>query len=97
MRVIHDIVRYNSVPGERDDLVGFNDKTYNGFYVSYNPSARDYGCETTALVLGQMEKFYILKGDHREQYMKLMDQGFDKCLEYYKDNIADSHEHSDAL
>lgn len=40
------------------------------FYISYNPSSRDYGCPTTALVLKdtQMTKFYILCGDHRKQY-----------------------------
>lgn len=97
MRAIHNIVRYNSIAGESNSFVGFGNKSYNGFYVSYDPSTRNYGCVTTALVLGQMEKFYILKGDHREQYMKIMEQGFDKCLEYYKDNIADSHENSDDL
>ncbi|ABQ28941.1 hypothetical protein [Acidiphilium cryptum] len=41
----------------------------NGFYVSYNDFDRGiYGGDTTALVLGQMERFFILNGDHRGQY-----------------------------
>lgn len=55
----------------------------DGFYVSHNdhdvaPSL--YGGETTALVLGQMEKFYILNGDHREAYTALISSGYEACL-----------------
>ncbi len=60
----------------------------DGFYVSYNDFDLDiYGCCTTALVLGpQMEKFFILNGDHREQYARLIGQGFDACLAYFNAN-----------
>ncbi len=70
----------------------------NGFYISYNDVDTDiYGSDTTALVFGQMEKFYILKGDHRAQYMPLITDGFDACLSYYKEHIEDAHERSDKL
>ena len=59
-----------------------------GFYVSYNNYDVDiYGTDTTALVWGQMENFYILEGDHREGYKPLLDSGFDACLEYFKNNL----------
>lgn len=70
----------------------------SGFYVSYNDhDTAIYGSDTTALVLGQMEKFYILKGDHRAQYLPLIDQGFDACLAYFKANAQDMHKHSDKI
>ena len=35
------------------------------FYLSLNTHDTSiYGCTTTALVLGQMQRFYILSGDH---------------------------------
>lgn len=70
----------------------------DGFYVSYNNHDIGlYGCDTTALVVGQMERFYILKGDHRDRYAPLLAQGFDVCLSYYKQHIAESHPYSDKL
>ena len=70
----------------------------NGFYVSHNDhDLAIYGDETTALVLGQMERFYILNGDHRQQYAQLMGQGFDACLEYFKANQALRNHRSDVL
>ena len=69
-----------------------------GFYVSYNDhDIGIYGTDTTALVAGQMEKFYILKGDHRAQYQPLIAKGFDACLAYFKENVRDAHEYSDKL
>ena len=45
----------------------------DGFFVSYNSrDAAIYGADTTALVVGQMQKFYILDGDHRLQYAPLI-------------------------
>ena len=56
----------------------------NGFFVSYNACDTSiYGCDTTALVLGQMQNFYILDGDHRQQYAPLIPLGFDTCLVYF--------------
>lgn len=70
----------------------------SGFYVSYNQvDAAIYGCDTTALVVGQMERFYILKGDHRKQYQPLIPSGLAACLAYYQENLKDSHPYSDKL
>lgn len=38
------------------------------FYVSYNPSARDYGTDTTALYIHETGQFLILAGNHAMQY-----------------------------
>lgn len=68
------------------------------FYVSYNDVDLDlFGGATTALVLGQMSKFYILMGDHRQQYAPLIEQGFEACLDYYKANLELAHKHSDVV
>jgi hypothetical protein len=59
----------------------------DGFYVSYN--AHDvaiYGSDTTALVKGQMEAFYILQGNHMAAYAPLIDVGFDACMDYFETN-----------
>lgn len=68
------------------------------YYISYN--ARDcgiYGGETTALVIGQMEKFYILMGDHRTDYARLAHLGLDACLDYFRSNMNHAHKFSDRL
>ena len=60
----------------------------DGFYVSYNSRDTEfYGCDTTALVKGQMENFLILNGDHTEKYIELIPKGYDACVEYFKENI----------
>jgi len=78
-------------------------ETNSAFYVSYNN--RDsfmYGSDTTALVKGQMEKFYILNGDHREAYKALMeahkdsaDHGFNVCLAYFQEHQDEKSNFSD--
>lgn len=67
------------------------------FYISYNGSARDYGCPTTALVLDdpQMSKFYILCGDHRAQYEAA--GTWDACVSYYASHPDLQHKYSDKL
>lgn len=68
------------------------------FYVSYNNVDWDiYGSDTTALVVGQMEKFYILNGDHVKAYKDIMDQGFEKCLDYYRSQKDLINDKSDPL
>lgn len=65
------------------------------FYVSYNDhDIGVYGCDTTALVFGQMERFYILKGDHRRQYAPLIPQGFEACVAYFKEHFDQAHRFS---
>ncbi len=73
-------------------------KDYGSFYISYNNyDTHIYGCDTTALVVGQMEKFFILNGDHREAYDKLSDQGFDACLKYFIDNSDSISKYSEKI
>lgn len=68
----------------------------DGFYVSHNGyDTGIYGCETTALVVGQMQGFYILNGDHREAYSALIAKGFDACLEYFNANVAQANKFSE--
>lgn len=68
-----------------------------GFYVSFNWRTSEYGCVTTALVSDSMDRFYILKGDHRKQYDALLDQGWDACFGYFIANISQRHEYSDRI
>lgn len=70
----------------------------DGFYVSYNDvDAAIYGSDTTALVVSQMQYFYILNGDHRANYKRLIDQGLDACLDYYRENHEQISRFSDKL
>lgn len=82
------------IPVQIPNEVRQNDSS---FYVSYNASARDYGCPTTALVLNdpEMTKFYILRGDHREHYE--LAGSLDACLSYYSSQPDKQHEYSDKL
>ncbi len=59
------------------------------FYVSYNSRDwRIYGCETTALVWGQMQKFYVLNGNHTAAYQALEGQGWDAHYAYFCKNYG---------
>jgi hypothetical protein len=69
-----------------------------GFYISYNNyDIGIYGSDTTALVLGQMEKFYILNGDHRKAYANLVPRGFNACLDYFKGHLDQISKYSDKV
>lgn len=68
----------------------------DSFYISYNCSSREYGCDTTAIVLEpQMSKFYILCGDHRKQYAAA--GNLTACLEYFASRPELQHKYSDKL
>jgi hypothetical protein len=70
----------------------------DGFYISYNDVDQGiYGSDTTAIVVGQMQRFFILNGDHREGYAPLIQQGFDACIAYYEAHISESNKFSDKL
>lgn len=61
------------------------------FYISYNIiDHMIYGSITTAIVIGQMQHFYILNGDHRKEYAALIPKGLIACLTYFL-------EHSDLI
>jgi hypothetical protein len=84
-----------SIPGcnpPPNSVIGGDD-----FYISYNDHDIDiYGRDTTALVLGQMQHFYILNGDHRLQYAKLVPQGLDACLAYFSEHVDQVNVRSEA-
>lgn len=75
------------------------------WYISYNSntSVQLYGCKTTALVLGQMEYFLVLNGDHREAFRKVIASAngqrsrLDLCLAYVRDNQGKLSHRSDAV
>ena len=66
----------------------------NGFYISFNSlpgefilsfRSDDDSCET-ALVkrVGGHKRFYILNGDFRKEYEKLVSKGFKACMEFFR-------------
>ena len=63
----------------------------DGFYISYN-SATDCGPET-ALV--KDEKFLILLGDLRGVYEKLVPEGYEACLAYFRTSNVERSKWSD--
>jgi len=74
------------------------------FYISFNTvDKRIYGDITTALVhespKGKSEHFYILNGNHVEQYNKIINDGggIKECLEYFKSNEKLIAKYSDNL
>jgi hypothetical protein len=75
------------------------------WYISYNNhDIGDYGSDTTALVLGQMEYFIVLNGDHRKQFQEVIDDhsecwktGLKKCLDYVRKNKKKLNKMSDKL
>mgnify|MGYP000138325263 CR=1 FL=1 len=70
----------------------------SGYHLSYNPSARDYGTDTTAIVLGNHTLFFILKGDHRDALDAAADRGDKQAvLDYFIEHIAEAHEMGDHL
>lgn len=56
------------------------------FYISYNasPTIGNTGHSETAIV--KDGRFYILNGDHREAYEKLIDRGYSACVRYFKEH-----------
>ena len=64
----------------------------DGFYISHDDTDRRiYGSETTALVQTKgLTAFYILNGDHRQQYARLIPNGYAACKEYF-DSLPELH------
>jgi hypothetical protein len=69
------------------------------YYISYNPSRRDYGVDTTALVItigdNERQVFYILKGNHKEQYANC--KNLKDCISYFISNKEYTHKFSDVF
>lgn len=75
----------------------YNGNAYDGFYISHNNHDTDiYGDETTAIVLGQMQEFFILNGDHTEELKEAAESGgLPKCMEYFHEHKELVNERSD--
>ena len=89
---------FNGVPVSIPNTITTESQSEN-YYVSYNPSRRDYGIDTTALVItignNERQVFYILKGNHTGQYAGCKD--LNTCLKYYEDNAELRHRFSDSF
>lgn len=67
---------------------------FDGFYISYCSSGIQF--DTTAIVLGQMERFYILNGDHSKELEALSREGgVQACIKYFYDHIAQASRYSE--
>jgi hypothetical protein len=65
---------------------------FAGFYISYNPSVSDYGCDTTAIVTDDMGDFYVMRGDLRRELCAIAAaQGYKACIEFFDANPALQH------
>lgn len=50
------------------------------FAISFQPLVPE------TAIMTKCNKYFILNGDHREQYEQLIDDGLEACMEYYKFN-----------
>lgn len=67
-----------------------------GYYISYNAvDSRIYGDVTTAIVVGDAEKFYVLLGNHREALTKM--SCLEDCLTYFATHPEAHSKYSDKL
>lgn len=79
----------NKINYSCEEPVEYLGQTYGGFYISYNNyDTHIYGDVTTALVVGQMEAFLILNGNHSEGYQEVLNagKGFSGCLDYFNNH-----------
>ena len=90
---------FNGIPVTNHNKTDEVDTGSEHWYISHSSNSGDYGCKTTALVLGQMEYFLILKGDHRQGFQDCIDDPgrfpktrLDACLEYVRANRDQFHE-----
>ena len=72
-------------------------KDFKDFYISYNlVDSNIYGSDTTAIVIGQMEKFYILNGNHSTELEKIAkESGLQGCLDYFNNHSDLINKYSD--
>ena len=89
---------FNGIPIIVNNTITKNSKEEK-YYISYNPSKRDYGVDTTALVItigdNERQVFYILKGNHSGRYENCED--LKECINYFVNNKERTHAFSDAF
>lgn len=68
---------------------------FDGFHVSYNNSAIDYGCPTTAIVL-KGRVFFILNGNHcKDLVAAAKSNGIQGCVDYFIEHLDQANGHSE--
>jgi hypothetical protein len=68
---------------------------FTDFYISAN-GHNDLGQPTTAIVLGQMRRFYVLNGDHSKALeAAAREGGLGACKEYFMNHIDQANKHSE--
>lgn len=89
---------FNGIPININNTIVKNSEEEK-YYISYNPSERDYGVDTTALVItigdNERDVFYILSGNHSEQYSNCTN--LKDCIAYLMKNKEYIHKMSDAF
>ena len=72
-------------------------RNFDGFHISYCNRSSDYGCPTTAIVLGG-RVFFILNGNHAEPLCNAAsDEGIQGCVDYFVENIGQANGYSEHL
>lgn len=93
------VISPNAVLYENKSPVEYEGRKYGGFCISYNNYDADvYGSDTTAVVLGQMEKFFVLNGDHAQALTETAKTaGFEGCLGYFRSHVSEINKFSDRV
>lgn len=70
-------------------------RSFGNFSISYNPRSSDYGCDTTAIVLGG-RVFFVLNGNHAEHLcLAASTNGIQGCVDFFVENIAQANSRSE--
>lgn len=70
-------------------------KSFDGFHISYCWETRDYGSDTTALVLGD-RVFFILNGNHADALISAANhEGVNGCIKYFAEHIGAANNYSE--
>lgn len=70
-------------------------RNFGQLHISYNGSARDYGCATTAIVLGG-RVFFVLNGNHALALTEAMTKnGPDAVIDYYVEHLVQANVRSE--
>ena len=66
------------------------------YFISYDPRSSGFGCETTAIVFGNHDLFFTLKGDHKAGLAAAVKEGGKAAVvDYYIANIDQAHAYSE--
>ena len=70
-------------------------RSFGNFSISYCRRSADYGCDTTAIVLGG-RVFLVLNGCHAEPLVEAASSsGIQGCVDYFVENIAQANARSE--